>query len=50
MKAARLYLCEGRCQYTGKIRDLIEACGVGDARTKFFIKHRVQATHVCLER
>jgi hypothetical protein len=46
MKTPRLYLCEGRCQYTGKIRDLIEASGFGDARTKFFIKHRLQATHI----
>jgi hypothetical protein len=29
---------------------MVEASGFGDARTKFFIKHHVQATHVCLER
>ena len=46
MKTARLYLCEGRCRVFGTIRDTIEAAGFGDARTKFFIKHRVSATHV----
>lgn len=46
----RLYLCEGFCWITGKVRDLIEAAGFGDAKTKFYLKHRVQATHVSLER
>jgi hypothetical protein len=46
MKTSRLYLCEGYCPLTGRIRDLIHAAGFGDARTKFFIKHRLQATHV----
>jgi hypothetical protein len=50
MKPARLYLCEGFCRLTGPIRWMVEASGFGDARTKFFIKHRVQATHVSLER
>ena len=46
MKPARLFLCEGFCRLTGRIRDTIEAAGFGDARTQFFIKHRVQATHI----
>lgn len=46
MKTARLYLCEGFCHLTGPIRDTIEAAGFGDARTQFFTKHRVQATHI----
>ena len=46
----RLYLCEGFCRITGKVCDLIEAAGFGDAKTKFYLKHRVQATHVSLER
>jgi len=45
MKSPRLYLCQ-----SGEITDTIRACGFGDARTKFYMKHRVQATHVCLER
>ena len=50
MKSARLYFCEGYCPLTGPVRDLIRAAGFGDARTKFFMKHRVSASHVCLER
>jgi hypothetical protein len=50
MKSPRLFLCEGYCPLTGRIRDLIHAAGFGDAKTKFFLKHRLQATHVCLER
>jgi hypothetical protein len=46
MKTPRLFLCEGFCRLTGPIRDTIEAAGFGDARTKFFIKHRVSATHI----
>jgi hypothetical protein len=46
MKPARLYLCEGYCPLTGRIRDTIEAAGFGDAKIKFFIKHRLQATHI----
>ena len=46
MKPTRLYLCEGFCHLTGTIRDTIEAAGFGDAKTQFFKKHRVQATHV----
>lgn len=46
MKSPRLYLCEGYCPLTGRIRDLIHAAGFGDARTQFFLKHRLQATHV----
>ena len=46
MKSPRLYLCEGYCHLTGTIRDTIEAAGFGDAKTKFFLKHRLQATHV----
>ena len=46
----RTYLCEGYCPFLGPIRAMIEARDFGDAKTKFFIKHRVQATHVCLER
>ena len=46
MKAPRLYLCEGYCRLTGPIRDTIEAAGFGDAKTKFFLKHRLQAVHV----
>jgi hypothetical protein len=50
MKALRLYLCEGYDPLFGPIRWMVEASGFGDAKTKFFIKHRVQATHVSLER
>ena len=50
MNAARLYFCEGYCPLTGPVRDLIHAAGFGDARTKFFMKHRVSASYVCLER
>jgi|GEM_PF-2725124 len=46
MKAPRLYLCEGYCHVLGPISDLIEAAGFGDAKTKFFLKHRLQATHI----
>jgi hypothetical protein len=46
MKSPRLFLCEGFCRLTGPISDLIHAAGFGDARTQFFIKHRVQATHI----
>ena len=46
MKATRLFLCEGRCRVFGTIRDTIEAAGFGDAKTQFFLKHRLQATHV----
>jgi len=46
MKTPRLYLCEG----FGPIREMIRACGFGDARTKFFHLHGIQAVHVCLER
>lgn len=50
MKATRLYICEGQCQYTGKIRDFFWASGFGDAKTRFYLKHKVQALHVTLER
>ena len=50
MKAPRLYLCEGYCRVFGQIRSIIAAAGLGEARSKFYLKHRVQATHVCLER
>ena len=50
MKRCRLFLCEGYCHLTGRIRDLIDASGFGDARTKFYLKHRTQALHVSLER
>jgi hypothetical protein len=43
---SRLYLCEVLCGFTGPIRDLIEATGLSDARAQFFIKHRVQPTHI----
>jgi len=46
MKPPRLFLCEGYCRLTGPIRDLIEAAGFGDAKTKFFFKHRLQAVHI----
>ena len=46
MKATRLFLCEGFCPLTGRIRDTIEASGFGDAKTQFFLKHRLQATHI----
>lgn len=46
MKPTRLFLCEGYCPITGRIRDLIYAAGFGDARTRFFLKHRLQATHI----
>lgn len=46
MKTPRLFLCEGFCRLTGPIRDLIHAAGFGDAKTKFFLKHRLQATHI----
>lgn len=42
MKSPRLFLCEGFCPLTG----LIHAAGFGDAKTQFFLKHRLQATHV----
>jgi len=50
MKSPRLYLCEGYCPLTGPIRDMIHAAGYGDARTKFFRKHRLQATHITIEK
>jgi hypothetical protein len=50
MKRSKVFLCEGFCHLTGQIRDLIPAAGFGEAKTKFYLKHRVQATHVCLER
>lgn len=50
MKRCRLFLCEGFCPLTGTIRDLIDASGFGDAKTKFYLKHRTQALHVSLER
>jgi hypothetical protein len=50
MKAPRLYLCEGYCRFFGQIRSIIAAAGLGEARTKFFTKHGIQALHVCLER
>lgn len=50
MKSTRLFLCEGYCPVFGPIRSMIQAAGFGDAKTKFYMKHRVQATHVCLER
>jgi hypothetical protein len=46
MKSPRLFLCEGYCPVFGPIRSMIEAAGFGDAKTKFFLKHRLQATHV----
>jgi hypothetical protein len=46
MKSPRLFLCEGFCRLTGPIRWMVEASGFGDARTKFFLKHRLQATHI----
>lgn len=46
MKTARLYLCEGYDPLFGPIRDTIEAVGFGDAKTKFFHLHGIQATHV----
>ena len=46
MKATRLYLCEGYDPLFGPIRDTIEAAGFGDAKTQFFLKHRLQATHI----
>ena len=46
MKPTRLFLCEGFCRLHGPIRDLIHAAGFGDAKTQFFKKHRLQATHV----
>lgn len=42
----KLFTCEGYCPLTGPIRDLIYAAGFGDAKTRFFLKHRVQATHI----
>jgi hypothetical protein len=50
MKPSRLYLCEGFDPLFGPIREMIRACGFGDARTKFFHLHGIQAVHVCLER
>lgn len=46
MKPTRLFLCEGYDPLFGPIRDTIEASGFGDAKTQFFLKHRLQATHV----
>ena len=46
MKSPRLFLCEGYCPVFGPVRDTIEAAGFGDASTKFFQKHGVQAAHV----
>jgi hypothetical protein len=50
MRTPRLYLCEGFCPVFGQIRSLIKAHGFGDAKTQFWLTHRVQATHVSLER
>ena len=50
MRGPKLFLCEGFCRLHGPIRDFFWAAGFGDARTKFFMKHRVSASHVCLER
>ena len=41
MKSPRLYTCT-----SGDITETVSACGFGDAKTQFFKKHRVQATHV----
>ena len=46
----KIFLCEGFCPLTGPIRDLIDAAGFGDAKTKFFLKHRTSALHISLER
>ena len=46
MKPTRLFLCEGFCNFHGPIRDFFWAAGFGDAKTQFFLKHRLQATHV----
>ena len=46
MKPTRLFLCEGYDPLFGPIRDLIHAAGFGDAKTQFFKKHRLQATHI----
>ena len=50
MRRPRLFLCEGFCLLHGPIRDLIDAAGFGDAKTKFFLKHRTPALHISLER
>ena len=50
MKRPKLFLCEGYCPFFGQVRDLIDASGFGDARTKFYLKHKCQALHVSLER
>lgn len=42
----KLYLCEGYDPLFGPIRDLIHAAGFGDAKTKFFHLHGIQATHI----
>jgi hypothetical protein len=46
MKGPRPYLCEGLDPVRGIIRSIITASGFGDAKTKFFLKHRLQATHI----
>jgi hypothetical protein len=50
MKRPKLFLCEGFCPVFGQVRDLINAAGFGDAKTRFYLKHKVQALHVSLER
>jgi hypothetical protein len=50
MKAPRLYLCEGYDPLFGPIRQVIKAAGFGDAKTKFYRLHGIQALHVSLER
>jgi hypothetical protein len=50
MKAQRLYLCEGYDPLFGPIRQMIKAAGFGDAKTKFYRLHGIQALHVSLER
>ena len=50
MKAPRLYLCEGYDPLFGPIRQMIKAAGFGDAKTKFYRMHGIQALHVSLER
>ena len=50
MKRPKFFLCEGYCPFLGQVRDLIDASSFGDAKTKFYRKHKVQALHVSLER
>ena len=50
MKAYRTYLCEGYDPLFGPIREMIQATGYGEAKSKFYHLHGIQALHVSLEK